>query len=164
MSEVKFTPWTSRLSKIIRQPGGTTVQGALKDAKRNLEKIRLECILEIDFKLDVMQQKFGQARQKPNETDLDELYRLSNDIVGMAGVFEMTELGEAAFSLCELIDRLKAPDQWDWPAVELHLSGMRVLRYSKPGQPENQAVLDGLRKLTARVDARRELGKPSTAG
>ena len=159
MSEVKFTPWTSRLSKIIRQPGGTTVQGALKDAKRNLEKIRLECILEIDFKLGVIQQKFGQAQQKPSDADLDELYRLSNDIVGMAGVFEMNELGEAAFSLCELVDRLKAPDQWDWPAVEVHLSGLRLLRYSTPGRPENQAVLNGLRKLTARVDARRELGK-----
>jgi len=159
VSEVKFIPWTSRLSKIIRQPGGTTVRGALKDAKRNLEKIRLECIIEIDAKLAVIQQKFGKAEQRPSDADLDELYRLSNDIVGMAGVFEMNELGEAAFSLCELIDRLKAPDHWDWPAVEVHLSGLRLLRYATPGLPENQAVLKGLRKLTARVDARRELGK-----
>lgn len=159
MSEVKFIPWKSRLSKIIRQPGGTTVRGALKDAKRNLDMIRRECVAEIDVKLGVIQQKFGQADAKPSDADLEELYRLSNDVVGMAGVFEMMELGEAAFSLCELIDRLKAPDQWDWPAVEVHLNGLRLLRRATPGAPENQDVLKGLRKLTARVDARRELGK-----
>ena len=158
MSKAKFTPWKSRLSKIIRQPGGVTVRGALKDAKRNLDMIRRECVAEIDAKLGVIQQKYGQAEDRPETADLDELYRLSNDIVGMAGVFEMNELGEAAFSLCELIDRLKAPDQWDWPAVEVHLSGLRLLRRATPGAPENQDVLNGLRKLTARVDARRELG------
>lgn len=159
MSEVKFIPGKSRLAKIMRQPGGTTVRGALRDAKLNLENIRLECVIEIDAKLGVIQRKFGRAEQRPTDADLDELYRLSNDIVGMAGVFEMNELGEAAFSLCELIDRLKAPDQWDWPAVEVHLSSLRLLRHASPGSPENQAMLKGLRKLTARVDARRDLGK-----
>jgi len=159
VSKVKFIPGKSRLSKVMRQPGGTTVVGALKDAKRNLDMIRRECVVEIDAKLNLIQQKFGQAEQKPDDADLDEFYRLSNDIVGMAGVFEMNELGEAAFSLCELIDRLKTPDQWDWPAVEVHLSGLRLLRRTTPGSPENQDVLTGLRKLTARVDVRRELGK-----
>jgi hypothetical protein len=159
VSQAKFIPWKSRLSKIIRQPGGTTVRGALKDAKRNLEKIRLECIIEIDAKLGLIQQKFGQAEARPDEADVDELYRLSNDIVGMAGVFDMVELGEAAFSLCELLDRLKGADQWDWPAVEVHLSALTLLRRAKPEAPENQHVLEGLRKLTARVDVRRELRK-----
>jgi hypothetical protein len=159
VSKAKLIPWKSRLSKIIRQPGGVTVKGALRDAKLNLEKIRLECILEIDAKLGLIQQRFGQAQERPDEAELDELYRFSNDIVGMAGLFDMAELGEAAFSLCELLDRLKGADQWDWPAVEVHLSALTLLRRAKPGAPENQAVLGGLRKLTARVDARKELRK-----
>ena len=158
MTAVKFTPGKSQLSKAMRLPGGTTVRGALKDAKRNLEMIRRDCVAEIDAKLALMQQEFGQAEQKPAEPALDELYRMSNDIVGMAGLFDMAELGEAAYSLCELVDRLKGSDQWDWPAVEVHLSGLRLLRRAKPGAPENQGVLEGLRKLTARVDARREVG------
>lgn len=159
MSKAKFIPWKSRLSKIIRQPGGTTVKGALKDAKRNLEKIRLECIAEIDAKLGLIQQRFGHAEDRPNDAELDELYRFSNDIVGMAGLFDMPELGEAAFSLCELLDRLKNNGEWDWPAVEVHLSALTLLRRATQGAEENQAVLRGLRKLTARVDARRELRK-----
>ncbi len=159
MSEVKLIPWKSRLSKIIKQPGGVTVRGALKDAKLNLEKLRLECVVEIDAKLALMQQRFGHARERPSETEIDEFYRLSNDIVGVAGMFDLNALGEAAFSLCELLDRLKGAGQWDWPAVEVHLSSLTLLRHAKPDAPENQAVLMGLRKLTARVDARRELRK-----
>ena len=64
-----------------------------------------------------------------------------------------------AFSLCELLDRLKGADQWDWPAVEVHLSALALLRRATPDAPENQYVLDGLRKLAARVDARRDLRK-----
>jgi hypothetical protein len=159
VTQAKFTPGTSRLSKIIRAEGGITVRNALKDANRNLATIRGDCIAEIDLKLTAIHEKFGHAQARPAGADLDELYRLSNDIVGMAGVFEMTALGEAAFSLCELIDHMKAPDEWNWPAVEVHLSGLRVLRHTAPDAPENQHVLDGLRKLIARVDARRDLGK-----
>jgi hypothetical protein len=135
------------------------VRGALKDAKLNLEKLRLECIIEIDAKLGQIQQKFGRAEARPVDTDIDVFYRHSNDIVGMAGLFDLTALGEAAFSLCELLDRLKSADQWDWPAVEVHLSALTLLRRASPEAPENQHVLEGLRKLTARVDARRELRK-----
>ena len=158
MTHAKFTPTKSRLAKLMRQPGGTTVAGALKDALRNLAMIRVDCVEEIDATLLLMQQRFGQAEVKPDPAELDDFYRLSNDIVAMAGVFEMIELGEAAFSLCEIIDRLRAPDQWDWPAVEVHLSGLRLLRQAKPGLAEHQKVLEGLRKLTARVEARRESG------
>jgi hypothetical protein len=159
VTEAKLIPWKSRLSKIIKQPGGTTVRGALKDAKLNLEKLRLECVIEIDAKLGQIQQRLGQAKERPAEAEIDEFYRLSNDIVGLAGVFDMTELGEAAFSLCDLLDRLKDADQWDGPAVEVHVSSLALLRHAKPDAPENQSVLKGLRKLTARVDARRELRK-----
>jgi hypothetical protein len=159
VTEPKFIPWKSRLSKIIKQPGGTTVRGALKDAKRNLEQIRRECIAEIDVKLGLIQKALGPTDARPEDAELDALYRLSNDIVGMAGVFDMAELGEAAFSLCELLDRLKTADQWDRPAVEVHLSALTLLRRATPGAPENQDVLNGLRKLAARVDARKELRK-----
>jgi hypothetical protein len=159
VSKAKFIPWKSRLSKIIRQPGGTTVGGALKDAKRNVEKLRLECLAEIDAKLGQIQAKFGQAQTRPSDADIDELYRASNDIIGMAGLFDLAELGEAAFSLCELLDRLNGGAQWDWPAVEVHLNALMLLRRAEPGAAENQHVLAGLRKLTARVDARRELRK-----
>jgi len=159
VSQARFTPIKSRLSKIIRQPGGTTVKGALKDAKRNVEKLRLECVAEIDAKLGQIQAGFGQAEERPGDAALDELYRSSNDIVGLAGLFDLVELGEAAFSLCELVDRLKGADQWDWPAVEVHLNALALLRRATPGAVENQHVLAGLRKLTARVDARRELRK-----
>lgn len=159
MTEAKIIPRTTRLSKLIRQPGGTTAGGAVKDARRNLETIRRECIAEIDGTLGLIQQKFGQAVERPNDADLDEFYRSSNEIVGIAGVFDLTELGEAAFSLCELLDRMRMADQWDWPAVQVHLAGLRVLRRAEPGLVENQQVLNGLRQLTARVDVRREAGK-----
>jgi hypothetical protein len=155
MSSVKFFESKNYLGKAMRQPGGTTARGAIKDAKRNLDTIRAECIAEVDAKLAAIHQQFGQAEEKPDDAALDELYRLCNGIVGLAGVFEMNELGEAAYCLCELVDRLKPAAHWDWPAVQVHLSGLRVLRRATPGAPENQAVLTGLRQLTARVDAQR---------
>jgi chemotaxis protein histidine kinase CheA len=159
VSQAKFTPWKSRLSKIIKQSGGKTVKVALTEAGQNVQKIKPECIAEIDAKLGLMLQRCGHLQTRPDDGTLDEIYRYANDIVGMAGLFDLAELGEAAFSLCELIDRLKGVEQWDGPAVEVHLASLMLLRRATPGAPENRDVLAGLRKLTARVEARRELKK-----
>ena len=151
MSDVKFTQVKLRLTRLIRAPGGLTVENALKDARMNLEAMREECVDDIDAKLALIHEKYDHAELRPTPEAFDDFYRMSNDIVATAGLFGMGELGEAAFSLCEIIDRLKTLEQWDWPAVELHLSALRVLRHAKSGDPANAKMLAGLRKLTARV-------------
>ena len=68
------------------------------------------------------------------------------------GRFGLPELGHAAFSLCELLDRLKSKRTWNWPAVQVHLHGLLILADPDKTPPEGrQTVVDGLRQVSQRA-------------
>ena len=68
----------------------------------------------------------------------------------MAGLFGLNQLVEAAFSLCELADRMRASEKWSAPAIEVHLAALRLFRTPAPAA-EGAAVLQGLHKVTDRT-------------
>ncbi len=150
MSAAVFIPWENRLAKVMRKPGGVRVEDALQRADENLEDIREECLASVDEQLDQIERMAREAGASPTEPASLAIYQLSNDIHAVAGVFGLTELGHAAFSLCELVDRLRARGRWSQPAVEVHLSAFRLLR-NPDGATDRSAVLDGLRRVTEHV-------------
>ncbi|MGZ5984612.1 MAG: hypothetical protein ACXWK7_06720, partial [Caulobacteraceae bacterium] len=77
---------------------------------------------------------------------------LSGEVLDIAGLFGLPELGQAAFSLCELLDRLKSRKVWNWPAVQVHLQGLLVLADPDKIPPDGrQTVVDGLRQVCQRA-------------
>ena len=60
-----------------------------------------------------------------------------------------------AYSLCDLIELLKATGQWDREAVDVHVDALRFFRrYERMGrQSEMGEVLAGLRQVCDRVRA-----------
>ena len=149
MSAVMRVPWTNRLTKMIREPGGMRVEDALEGAKANLETIREGCLEAVDARLTELDRLHREAGAAPTAELKDAIYAQASDVHSVAGVFGLQELGEAAFSLCDLVDRLRALDRWDPKAIEVHLNALRLFREPQPQAAA--AVLEGLRRVSGRL-------------
>jgi hypothetical protein len=152
MSQVKKIAWTNRLSRLLREPGGITVGHALRKAAENLETIREPTLAALDEHLARIEQLRHEAGRKASVETKEAIYRLSNAIHSIAGVFGLHQLGEAAFSLCELIDRQRERGRWSPEAVDVHLAAFRIFR-RPDDQVDGEAVLAGLRRITDREKA-----------
>jgi hypothetical protein len=142
----------NRLSKVVFLPGGKTIAEALDDAQANLEEIRLQSLDLLRGKIEEIQALGKRAEKDPSEADIQGLYTLSSEVLDIAGLFGMPELGHAAFSLCELLDRLKSRKAWNWPAVQVHLHGLAILSDPDKTPPESRmSVVEGLRQVCQRV-------------
>jgi hypothetical protein len=142
----------NRLSKVIWIPGGKTIAQALEDAQSSLDEIRAESLDVLRAKLEDIQILGRKAEKNPNAGDVKALYLLSSEVLDTAGLFGLPELGQAAFSLCELLDRLGSRKTWNWPAVQVHLHGLLVLADPDKTPPEaRQSVVEGLRQVCQRI-------------
>jgi hypothetical protein len=150
MSSAIFIPWENKLAKVMREPGGVRVADALEKAARNLDLAKDDCLADMDEQLAELESLAGQAGRQPADDVKNRIYDLSNDVVAIAGAFQLTELGQAAFCLCELVDRLRAMGLWSQPAVEVHLSACRLLR-RPDASTDRSKVLAGLKQLIERI-------------
>ena len=142
----------NRLAKVVFMPGGKTIAQALDDALANLDEIRAESLELLRAKLEEIQALGRKSAKEPKAADLATLYALSGEVLDIAGLFGLPELGQAAFSLCDLLDRLKSKKTWNWPAVEVHLHGLLILADPDKTPPDGrQSVVDGLRQVCQRV-------------
>ncbi len=151
MSAVMRVPWENRLAKMIREPGGVKVGDALAKADENLKTIQEDCMKAVDGYLTQIEALHQEAKSAPTAEVKDAIYRLADDIHGMAGVFGLGELGSAAFSLCDLIDRQREGGGWTPAAVEVHLNAFRLLRHPAGDPAARAEVLEGLRRVNERV-------------
>ena len=142
----------NRLGKVIWIPGGKTIAQALEDAQGNLDEIRGQELDGLRAKLEQIQALGKKNQLTPNAADIKALYALSSEVIDIAGLFGLPELGQAAFSLCELLDRLHSRKTWNWPAVQVHLHGLLILADPDKTPPDaRSAVVDGLRQVCDRV-------------
>jgi hypothetical protein len=145
----------NRLSKTIWAPGGKTMEKALEDANANLEEVRGERLDGLRVKLKEIQALGRRCEKEAKLADIRALYALSSDVNDIAGVFGLPELGQAAYSLCELLDNLGARKVWNWPAVQVHLNGLLLLADPANAPPAaRKSVVDGLRQVCQRVASR----------
>jgi len=152
MTAATFIAWENRLAKMVKEPGGVRIGQALDQAGQNLDTIQEQCLEAMDAQIDEMERLCAAGgRQAPEDTK-NQLYDLGNDVLAVAGAFQLAELGQAAFSLCELVDRLRSRGRWNQAAVEVHLSAFRLLRQPDPDTDRSSVIL-GLKGLTDRVAA-----------
>jgi hypothetical protein len=145
----------NRLSKTIWAPGGKTMEKALEDANASLDEVREERLDALRVKLMEIQALGRRCEKNAKLGDIRSLYALASDVNDIAGVFGMPELGQAAFSLCELLDNLGARKVWNWAAVQVHLNGLLLLADPANCPPEaRKAVVEGLRQVCQRVSSR----------
>lgn len=150
------TPTVTRkgnaFGKLVRQPGGVGMEEAVRAADENLRAIRGQLRAEVEAAVERMRALGRGLEDGACPAALEELYRLANCVVGLAGASGLPALGRVCYSLCELVDRLQGARTWNWPAVRVHMDSLRLLRPGAEGsEAEQEAVVAALRRVVARV-------------
>lgn len=146
--------YENRLAKSVVTKGGMTATEALSAAQQAVNEMREPTIAEIDANLKEIY-ALAEAMKVTNAYDeeaLGRMYICANRVVAMGGVFGLGELGQAAYSLCELVSRFQTLERFQWSMVQVHVDGLRLLR--NPGDHAaaiREEVLNGLRKVATSV-------------
>lgn len=143
----------TKLKTMVNRADGMRVSEAVKKAEANVQAYKETGIASVDQKIEHLVEICKRMRDGVTEADERKVYLLSNDIFDAAGMFGEPELSEAAYSLCEMIGNRAEHVPLSWDAVNVHISTMRLLRQSASNADvaARQAVLQGLRKVTARI-------------
>jgi hypothetical protein len=146
--------YENRLAKSVVTKGGMSASEALSAAQQAVNEMREPTIAEIDANLKEI---YGLAEHMKaaggfDEEALQKMYICANRIVAMGGVFGLGELGQAAYSLCELVSRFQTLERFQFSMVQVHVDGLRLLR--NPGDHAaaiREEVLNGLRQVATSV-------------
>lgn len=147
---VRVIPYKNRLAKLIQAPGGKRIAAALADARANLDQIADLCLAEIDAAIAAIQDASTAPARTPQS--FETMYVASNAMLGLAGLFGREDLGKAAHSLCELLDRAGDWERCPAVALRVHVDSLLLLRHPDALSPPQLAeILDGLAKVVQRT-------------
>jgi hypothetical protein len=145
-------PLTAKLNRGMAKPD------AVRKAEENLSGIKEKTLAELDVAFAEMQALATELARAPSTTGQDALYRLSNKVAGIAGTFGREALGEAAFCLCDLLDRTSVTARWPAETIAVHLEGMKILRHVTSSDEKTvEAILCGLYSVVNHVAPKPEL-------
>ncbi|WP_334162348.1 hypothetical protein [Phenylobacterium sp.] len=152
MKTANFFKYENRLAKTVVKKGGMSAEEAIAAAEARVEQVREPTLADIDRALHEIL-TLGEAQRGGVAPDLlSRMYDEANRIVAVGGVFGLGQLGEAAYSLCELIHRFQSAGRFSWPMVEVHLDGLKLLRHpDEHAEAHRSQVLSGLRQVAASV-------------
>ena len=142
---------TKRLAAKINQPGGQTEEEAISAATANLETLRDRTRHELDITLQQIRAIGRSLEVPPDPAMVRQLYSLSNTVVGIGGIYGMSGLSNVAYSLCDIVDRMRMSRTWNAESVQIHIDSLLLMQGDGPGKETEQQVLKALRKLLDRV-------------
>ena len=137
----------SGLARKLRAPGGMTVGEADRRASEGLERHREAVMQTIDATLGELQ---GLCARMPPDGG-ENVYILASSVIDLVACFDTGPLHEAAYSLCELSDRMLSAGDWQWPPVLVHVQAMRLIVTDACRRScASDTLLAGLRVLSAK--------------
>lgn len=142
----------NHLAKVATLPGGRKVADAVRAAEERVEAVRDVSVAALSSKAEQLAGLAAGARQAPGPATFGAIYDLSNAIYGVASTFDLKALSQAAFSLCDLADSFRSGEPVSWPALDVHVDGIRLLTtLGERAGGAGDEVLDGLRRVRERV-------------
>jgi hypothetical protein len=153
MTSVRFVFPKPKLAELLRTPGGMPVAEALAQANANLLEIRPSCVGELQTLLDYAEAAFGVIGAEFDDDGMAGLYAIAVRAIGAGAVCGVPAVDVALTSLCDLLDHLRTNHRFDREAIGVHVRAWRLLM--TPGLPigGSDAVLNGLRQVSARYAA-----------
>lgn len=153
MSTARVFAVENKLAQIVNEPGGRTIEQSVRSAETRIESVRGSSLASLVEKVDQMTAFAAAGRVSGDAAAFKDIYDLSNAIFGIASTFELKALAEAAFSLCDLADCFRGGEPGNWPAIDVHVDGIRLLASlgDKAGVAGADTILEGLRRVRARV-------------
>jgi len=153
MSKARIFAVENQLAKVVKKPGGKTVDEHVKAAEVRIEGVRDVTLASLIEKAEALAALAAAGRKGTDSKAFDSIYETSNAIFGLAGTFGLKALAEAAFSLCDLADGFRGGEAPNWPSIDVHVDGIRLLAGlgDKAEAAGAESILDGLRRVRARV-------------
>lgn len=146
--DVRTLTIKTSLAKQMAQPGGRTLVDVERRANERLARHRSEVMAEIEAATATLE---AICATRP-DASAGEVYRLASRVLDLAGFFDTGPLFEAAYSLADVSDRMAAADAWDWPAVLVHVQGLRlILKAGCERNPPTEHLLAGLKAVAAKA-------------
>jgi hypothetical protein len=147
-----FRP-ANRLAAVIDARGGVKLSEALERARKAVEALREDYLAVLDQKIAQIDGLITAKSFSSTAADIQSVYALANEILNEAGTFGLVELSAAGRSLCDLTANRRGEEPLDLRAIRVHVEAMKSLRRPEvDGDAQTRAaVLDGLRKVTAKV-------------
>ena len=145
MSEARTFKVKSSLARQLQDPGGKLVKDAQRQAGEALEMHRDGTMATIAANLDALDALCSAAAADGGPR----VYAFASSVVDLAGYFDTGPLFEAAYSLCEVSDRMIQAETWHWPSIQVHAQALRLILAGgcRVGQTSD-ALLAGLRSIT----------------
>jgi len=134
----------------ITLPGGKTLAQAVTDAEEHIEIHRPDVVRDIDARIAELE-RIAEGAGAAEPANADRLYGEASAIVENAGLFDLEDVGQAAYSLCELVDRFGQKRVWDGRSIEVHVGSIRMLRgLPEAATAERAQLLTGLNAVLAK--------------
>ncbi len=145
MSEARTFKVKSTLARQMQDPGGRQVRDLERQATAQLETHRDDAMTTVAGTLGLLELLCAEMPADGGPR----VYALASSIVDLAGFFDTGPLFEAAYSLCEISDRMIQAQAWHWPSVQVHAQALRLILAGgcRTGRTSD-ALLAGLRSIT----------------
>lgn len=142
---------TTPLADKMNRPGGRTVAAALAAAGVALDSRRDEAMTATAATLAELRA----VAARRDDGQADRIYAGAAALVDLAGFFDTGPLYEAAYSLCDVSDRMQASGVWRWSSVDVHLQALALILTEDCRRTDgSDALLAGLRALSEHEAAR----------
>jgi hypothetical protein len=147
---VKMVRIPNRLAVLMAAKGGLSAREAIRRSEAAVETLREPCLATIDSAIAEIDARFGPAAPDRDGADFEDLYSLCTRIIDVSIAVRGTGLDDAARAFCDLADISSELGRWDWPAVDVHIEALRLLRAAGASmeKPQRDAVIGGLMKVT----------------
>ena len=144
MTESEVFKIRSRLAEQIERPGGMTAKLAMERVDRELTKQGPKSREVVGESLVLLEDLC-----RTQTATMDAVYDAAAAVIDVAGLFDERILCDAAYSLCELTDRLRTQDKADWTSVIVHVEALRLIYGADPADTlQFRPVVDGLWRVT----------------
>lgn len=148
----------NRVGAVMAKPGGVSAREAIRRSEAGVETLRGPGMATIDARLAEIESRFGPAAASREGESFEDLYSLCTQIIDASIFVRGTGLDDAVRAFCDLVDLCSEIGRWDWPAVDVHIDALRMLRSAGGAMDKAQrdAVISGLIKVT-----RKRVGDPA---
>lgn len=149
MTQARTIKVRTALSRQLSRPGGRSLVEAEQLADAALQTHRADAFAELARLVSDLEAVCATR----TESDRARVYALAATLVDLAGFFDTGPFYDAAYSLCDLTDRIRSRGLWSWDAVQVHVQTLRLLLLAGLGNPGagSATLLAGLRRVVASV-------------
>jgi len=147
VTDAKTFKYRSNLARKMSAPGGRSVADAVARADSGLDQHRAAAMAGLVDGVAALETSC--VAQSPGSEK--GVYDQAAALLDMAGFFDTGPLYKAAFSLCELADRMIEARTWSWPSIAVHVRALRLILADDCRQTEQAAqILEGLSTILRR--------------